>query len=198
MGRILDRVEAFALALGAPGLFLVTFLDSSFLSFPEVTDILLVIMVAEHESRLLLYAGSAVLGSLAGCLALYYVGKRGGEAIVRSRFSTSRVDKAVALIQRYGVMAVIIPSLLPPPAPFKIFVLLAGVARIPTPRFVLAIGIGRSIRYFTEGLLAVWYGDAALELMRTNGRALALATIGVLVVGLAAYLLWTRRKAPSD
>ena len=69
-------------------------------------------------------------------------------------------------------MAVLIPSLLPPPAPFKIFVLLAGVAGISVPQFALAIAIGRGIRYFAEGLLAVWYGDRAMEFIaRTGGRS---------------------------
>ena len=73
---------------------------------------------------------TATLGSLAGCLVLYYIGRKGGEALVRKRFTGDKVERAMARLQRYGVMAVLIPSLLPPPAPFKIFVLLAGVAGI--------------------------------------------------------------------
>ena len=118
-----------ALALGAPGLFLVAFLDSSFLSLPEVADLLVVWMVTRTRRAMLLYVVSATLGSLAGCLVLYYIGRKGGEAFVDSGSAGQRRAHAGRL-QRYGVMAVLIPSLLPPPAPFKIFVLLAGVADI--------------------------------------------------------------------
>jgi len=194
MSRFVDWLQASALALGAPGLLLVAFLDSSFLSLPEINDLLLVWMVVEHKSRMVLYASSATLGSIAGCLVLYYLGRKGGDSTVRQRFSSARVDRAIALVQRYGVMAVLIPSLLPPPAPFKIFVLLAGVARISVWRFVFAIGLGRGIRYFGEGYLALRYGDQAIEFLRVHGRTITLAILGLLLAGLAAYLLWAKRR----
>jgi uncharacterized membrane protein YdjX (TVP38/TMEM64 family) len=93
---------------------------------------------------------------------LYSLGRKGGDALVRKRFHSATVDKAMAAFRRYGIMAVLIPSILPPPAPFKIFVLLAGVAGIGAWRFATAIVIGRGARYLTEGLLAVWYGERAL------------------------------------
>jgi membrane protein YqaA with SNARE-associated domain len=165
MGRIgdwlaatVDWIQAFALGLGAPGLFIVAFLDSSILSLPEVNDLLLVFMVTQHKARMPLYAAASTLGSVAGCLFLYYIGRRGGHALVKRRFQSNAVDHALAAVQRYGVMAVIVPSLLPPPAPFKIFVLLAGIAGISATRFSVAVAIGRGARYFGEGLLALWYG----------------------------------------
>jgi membrane protein YqaA with SNARE-associated domain len=198
MRRILDWVQTVALGLGAPGLFIVAFLDSSFLSLPEINDLLLVWMVTQHKSRMILYATSATLGSIAGCLVLYYVGRKGGDALVRRRFHSATVDRAVATVQRYGVMAVLIPSLLPPPAPFKIFVLLAGVARINVTRFAIAIGIGRGIRYFGEGLLALWYGDQALEFIHANSRTVALSAVGLLAAGLAGYVIWSKARAQKS
>ena len=103
-----------------------------------------------------LYALSATLGSLLGCFILYYIGRRGGDAFVRRRLGAARVDRAVGAFNRYGVLAILIPALLPPPAPFKVFVILAGLAGIGTSRFLVAIAIGRGIRYFGEGALAVW------------------------------------------
>jgi membrane protein YqaA with SNARE-associated domain len=181
--------------LGAPGLFLVTFLDSSFLSFPDVTELLLVWMVVEHRARTALYVVSALAGSIAGCLALFAVGKKGGEALVRSRFDTARVDRALASVRRHGLMAVVVPSLLPPPMPFKIFVLLAGVAEIRTMPFVLAIALGRGIRYGGVALLALRYGDRALEFIHANGRAASLALAAVALAGLTGYLVWTKAEA---
>lgn len=196
MRTFADGIQSFALALGAPGLFIVAFLDSSFLSLPEINDLLLVWMVTRQKSRMVLYAAASTLGSIAGCLALYYIGRRGGDALVRRKFSSDRVDRALTIVRRYGVMSVLIPSLLPPPAPFKIFVLLAGVAGIKVSRFTTAIAIGRGLRYFGEGLLAVRYGDQAIAYMHENRGTVTLTLVGVLLAGVVGYILW--RKAQGS
>ena len=195
MGRFVARVEALALALGAPGLFLVALLDSSVLSLPEIADLLVIWMVVQHKERLVLYAFSATAGSICGCLALYYIGRKGGDALVRKRFHSDSVDRALAAFQRFGVMAVLIPSILPPPAPFKIFVLLAGVARIGVAQFTIAIAIGRGARYFTEGLLALWYGERAIAYIHDNAATVSLWGVGLLGAALAGYILWGRIRA---
>src|SRR5918997_1647701 len=169
MARITAWIEAFALSVGGPGLFIIAFLDSSFLSFPEVNDLLIVLMVVNHPERMLFYATMATLGSIAGCLALYFVGRKGGEALLRKRFSGGNVERASNLMRKYGAMALIVPALLPPPAPFKIFVLMGGVAKIPLATFIWAIGLGRGVRYFGEGILAVMYGRPALDFIHENG-----------------------------
>jgi membrane protein YqaA with SNARE-associated domain len=197
MRGFVDRVQALALAMGAPGLFVVALLDSSFLSLPEIADLLVVWMVVQHKERLVVYAASATLGSILGCLALYYVGVKGGEALVRKRFHSATVDRALASFRRFGIMAVLIPSVLPPPAPFKIFVLVSGVARIPVTNFVVAVAIGRGMRYFVEGLLAVWYGERAMVFIRENGTPVAIGIVTLLLVGLAAYILWSKARAAS-
>src|SRR5439155_9020865 len=118
MRRIVRRLSALALAIGAPGLFLVALIDSSFLPLPEFVDVLVVWMVVRHKFRLLLYVASATAGSLAGCLIVYYLGRKGGEALARRRFAASVVDRAAAVIRRHGIMAVLVTSILPPPTPF--------------------------------------------------------------------------------
>jgi membrane protein YqaA with SNARE-associated domain len=190
MGRVVAWVQTLAVAMGAPGLFAVAFLDSSILSLPEIADLLVVWMVVQHKERLVLYACFATLGSVAGCLLLYYIGRKGGDALVRKRFRSDRVDQTLASFQRHGVMTVLIPSILPPPAPFKIFVLLAGVARIGVGEFATAIAIGRGARYFGEGLLAVWYGDRAMAFIRDNGRAASLWMVATVAVAFLGYILW--------
>src|SRR6266851_9761173 len=194
MGRFVNRVQALALALGAPGLFLVAFLDSSILSLPEIADLLVIWMVTQHPARLVLYAVSATAGSIVGCLLLYYLGRKGGHALVRKRFSNDSVERALAAFRRHGIMAVLIPSILPPPAPFKIFVLLAGVADISVKRFTIAIAIGRGVRYFVEGLVAVWYGERAIAFIHAHGTAASLWAVGLLLAGLAGYVLWTTAR----
>jgi membrane protein YqaA with SNARE-associated domain len=194
MGTFVQRVQTLALAFGAPGLFAVAFLDSSILSLPEIADLLVVWMVIQHKPRFILYAASATIGSICGCLLLYYLGYKGEESLVRKRFNPVSVDRTLAQFRRYGVMAVLVPSLLPPPAPFKIFVLLAGVAGIPVRQFVAAIAIGRGIRYFGEGLLALWYGDRAIAFLRENRSVVMLFLAAGVVVAFLAYLVWTRTR----
>ena len=194
MGRIVDRIRVIALALGAPGLFVIAFLDSSFLSLPEIADLMVVYMVTHHKPRMVIYAISATLGSIAGCLVMYYIGKKGGDALVSKRFTTRNIERAKASFQRHGVMTVLVPSLLPPPAPFKIFVLLAGVAHIDVRKFVFAVALGRGVRYLALGLLAVEYGDRALAYMHDNGLKVSLIAVGLLLAGFAGYLIWSKAE----
>ncbi len=196
MSRIVLWLQNFALQLGGPGLFLIAFLDSSFLSLPEINDILIVWMVTRHKERMVLYASMATLGSIAGCLVLYYLGRKGGEALVRRRFNEKQVEWAFGLFRRYGVMAIIIPALLPPPAPFKVFVLLAGIAGVSPMAFTLSIAVGRGVRYFGEGLLAVWYGDLAIDYIRRNGPRISLALAMAVLLGGIAYFTWRRMRRP--
>ena len=197
MARITAWIEGFALSVGAPGLFIIAFLDSSFLSFPEVNDLLIVLLVINHPERMVLYAAMATLGSIAGCLALYFVGRKGGEALLRKRFKGGTVERAAALMRRYGAMALIVPALLPPPAPFKIFVLMGGVAQIPLPTFIWAIALGRGVRYFGEGILAVMYGKQALDYIHENGRIVGLILGVAVLAGGIVYYVWKRRTAPQ-
>jgi len=194
MGRFVQRIQALAMSMGAPGIFLVAFLDSSILSLPEIADLLIIYMVTKRPSLFLLYVGSATIGSLVGCLVLYFIGKKGGAALVHKRFDSAAVGRTLDAFRRHGVMAVLVPSILPPPAPFKPFVLLAGVADISVGRFTAAILIGRGARYSLEGLLALWYGERALAFMRDHGIQVAIAAIALLVVGFLVYLYWPRRR----
>jgi len=181
-------------AFGGPGLFAIAFLDSSFLSLPEICDLLVVTFVMQHKERLIYYVLMTTLGSIAGCLVIYAIGRKGGEALLRKQFSAGRVERSMNTFRRYGLLAILVPSILPPPAPFKIFILLAGVARVRAGTFVLAILIGRGSRYFIEGLLAVWYGDRALDYLRHNARPAGLVVSGVILLGGIAYILWSRHR----
>jgi membrane protein YqaA with SNARE-associated domain len=194
MKRLAGWIEAYAVAWGGPGLFVIGYLDSSFLSFPEVNDLLVMGMAMRHHGLLIYYSLMATLGSLAGCLTLYYIAKAGGEAFVRKRFREHHVDRALVLAQKYGLLIVMVPALLPPPMPFKIFILIAGVAEIPVWQFTVAVFVARFIRYFGEGMLAVWYGDAAFAFLRANAGRIGLAlSIVVIVIG-AIVILLRRRK----
>lgn len=197
MKPVLEWIQTVALGIGGGGLFLVALLDSSVLSLPEVADLLLIAAVIEHPTRLVYYAAMATAGSIVGCSSLYWLSSKGGEALLRKRVRAHRVDRALGIFRRFGLLALLVPAVLPPPAPFKIFVLLAGVAGVPYWRFVLAILIGRGTRYFGEGLLAVWYGQRAVTFLETNGRIIAVGIATLIVVGGAGLWLWRSRRQPQ-
>jgi membrane protein YqaA with SNARE-associated domain len=198
MQRFVDWIQAFALSLGGPGLFVISFLDSSFLSFPEVCDVLIVWLTVQHKERMLFYALMCTLGSVAGCFALFTVGRRGGEAFLKRRFKAGHIERAMAAFRRFGMLAVIVPSLLPPPMPFKIFVLAAGVAKVSPVNFIIAASIGRGIRYFGEGLLAYWYGERAIRFLAENSRVAGIVLAVLIVTGAVAWFWWKRWRAGSQ
>ncbi len=193
MEGFVEWVQGFAMSLGGPGLFFVAFLDSSFLSLPEINDILVIWMVTQRKELMLYYVAMATCGSMTGCLTLYAVGRKGGEALLRRRFSKAGLDRAFARFNRYGIFALLVPALLPPPAPFKVFVLMGGVARMPLTSFVLAIGLGRGARYLIEGVLAVRYGDQAIEFVREHGKPISLILVLIVLVAGGTYVFWQRR-----
>ncbi|MBM3779651.1 MAG: hypothetical protein FJW23_15670 [Acidimicrobiia bacterium] len=194
MSTFIASLHAFALKIGGVGLAGVAFLDSSFLSLPQVNDLLVVLLVVSRKPLMPYYAAMATLGSIGGCYVLYRLADRGGEAFLRRRVSLSRVEPVLAAYRKHGVLALMVPALLPPPAPFKLFVLLAGVAGVRPGKFVLAICVARGARYLIIGTLAVLYGDQALELMRTHGREVALGLIGtILSIALVVWAVQRRR-----
>lgn len=193
MSGVLTTIQEWASELGGVGLFIIALLDSSFLSFPQVNDLLIIVLSTKYPERMPYYAGMTTMGSLLGCFLLYGVARRGGEVFLRKRLKGRYVDRAITLYQRHGLLAVVVPALLPPPVPFKVFVLLAGAAAVSPIRFAIAVGIGRGIRYFGQGYLAVRYGEQAAEFMRAHGTAIGIGlAVTALAVGTAVFFLRRR------
>ncbi len=193
MKSFITWLYAFALGLGGPGLFAIAALDSSFVSLPQINDLLVVLMVTQNKAWMPYYAFMATAGSVVGCYAIYYLSRRGGDAFLRKRLKAGRLERTLALYERHGLLALMIPALLPPPAPFKLFVLAAGLAKVKPLHFVAAIAVARGARYLALGVLAIYYGDAAMELMRTRGRDVALALVALIVVAAVTWWLIQRR-----
>ena len=143
------------------------------------------------------FALLTTLGSVIGCALLYAVGRKGGEALLRKTFADERIAKVQRWYQRHGILAVIIPSLLPPPTPFKIFVLSAGTFGISWPKFITAVVIGRGIRYFSEGILAVMYGPSAIEFVHNNYGKIGLVIAIVIVISAVIFFSYGRHRVPS-
>lgn len=187
-------LEETLLPYGGIGLMLLAICDSSFLSLPEVNDILLMTFSIDSPERMIWFASLTTLGSVIGCAMLYSVGRKGGEAFLQKRFSGERLERVRNWYGKYGVLAVIIPSLLPPPTPFKIFVLSAGTFGISWPRFIFAVAFGRSIRYFSEAILAVVYGAAAIAFVQNNYGKIGIGLSLTIVVSAALFVLYRRRS----
>lgn len=160
--------------MGAGGLFAVSFLDSSVLSFPFVTDAIVIDLSVQHPSRMPLYATMATIGSLAGCIWLFYLAKKGGEAYFRKHAGV-HAGRTKRWVDRNAFVTMFISSILPPPLPlFKIVVLAEGVFQVELHTFALALLCGRGVRFFAEGILAVHYGPTVLVFLETHKLAFAI------------------------
>jgi membrane protein YqaA with SNARE-associated domain len=180
-----QKIILFAGSLGAPGLFLISFLDSSVLSFPVINDLLLIDLAINRPARMPFYALAASIGSVLGCVLLYYIARRGGEAFFQKNAGVH--GPAVRQwVKQNGFAGMLMAALLPPPTPFKIFVFAAGVFEVPITSFALAITIARLLRYFTVGFLAVRFGQQALPYLAQHKL---LVGIGAVVFVAASYLL---------
>lgn len=187
--------------LGPFGVFLVAFVDSSFISIPEINDIIVITAAARHPETAWIYVLMATLGSLAGCAVLWALGRRGGEAFLVKRFGAERVEKTRQAFRRWDVLALALPAILPPPMPFKIFVLSAGVFGYPWRRFAITLLVARGLRYTVWALGGVIYGDEALAALRRtdlwfsrNLAAVVAVTVAVTLAGVGLWMLRRRRR----
>ncbi len=194
--RLVEAVRGLGSFTGGLGLFVVAFFDSSLLSLPEINDLLLIYFGARFPTHAYYYALMTVLGSALGASLLYWLARWKGYGFLKNKFSDGKIDSVFRLFARYGALAVAVPAILPPPFPFKIFVLSAGVLGLSFRRFLLAILLGRCFRYFGEAFLAVRYGDAAFVYLRDNASAVLVGTLLVFAIAFAIFLLLQRRRSP--
>ena len=180
----LTKLSHWLVSFGPLGLLAIAFLDSLFIPMPGGVDAVLLLLAASRPSWMLIYVAAATIGSTAGCVGLYRISQRAGHRAL-ARFSESKQKRVKNLIDRYDVLSVLVASLLPPPFPFKLFVVSAGVFRLNLLRFTVAVAAGRTFRYLLEGYLAARYGEHAKELLARYypaiGIGLALLIIAVFV-----------------
>src|SRR5439155_18364743 len=186
------------LPYGSFGLMFLAMCDSSFVSLHEVNDLLLMTFTINDPAGMVKYTLLTILGSVIGCALLYSVGRKGGDAFLRKSFADERLAKVQSWYQRHGVLAVIVPSLLPPPTPFKLFVLSAGTFGISWPKFLIAVVIGRGIRYFSEGILALLYGPAAIQFVQNNYGKIGLGLAVLIVASAGIFFFLTRRRVRNS
>ena len=192
-----QKIIAFAGGLGAPGLFLISFLDSSVLTFPVINDLLLVELSVRHPGKMPFYAVMAMLGSVAGCVLLFYIAEKGGEAL----FHKHAGDRAQAIhswVVENGFGGMLIAALLPPPTPFKVFVVAAGVFEVPLVSFTSAVALARAVRYFGIGYLSIRYGREALPYLVHHKVMVTVFLIGFALVSYLLSRVILRHGPPAD
>jgi membrane protein YqaA with SNARE-associated domain len=181
--------------VAGPAMILIGALDSSLLSLPEVNDYLVVARCYTHPRAAFFFPMFAAIGSVLGCLLLYTILRRGGQAVLHRRFRVEHVQRVERAYARFGILALAVPALLPPPMPFKIFVATAGALQFPRRRFLLTILLARSLRYYTEGTLAVFYGERVVRFLKDNGIIIISVVTGICLIALAIYLLSGKGRA---
>lgn len=194
-----DFIVGVPIYVAGPAMVVIGALDSSLLSLPEINDYLVVARCYSDPKAVFYFPLFAAAGSVIGCTLLYTIMRRGGQAVMRRRFKAENIERVERAYARFGFLALAIPALLPPPMPFKIFVATAGALEYPRWRFVVTIMLARSLRYYVEGALAVFYGEQVIDFLRHNGL-LMLSVVGAIVlVGVAAFLLKRRfgKSAPG-
>ena len=189
----LTSVREFLIPFGAAGLFAIALLDSALIPLPGGPDAVMLLLSAQAPARMPFYALGATAGSVVGCLILYYISKRAGRSALE-KFSEEKRARVKALVDKYDVLSVLVASVLPPPFPFKLFVITAGVFRLSVARFTIAVAAGRAFRFFLEGFVAVRYGDKAGKFLEENYPAVGLGVAALVVLIFVARGLLRRGK----
>jgi membrane protein YqaA with SNARE-associated domain len=192
--HILVRYTAFLWALLKPlgiwGVFVISAIDGSFLGLPM--DAVVASYVYQDRSRFLLYVVLASAGSAVGSIVLYVIGYLGGEALLRRRLSPERFEKIHRSFDRHEFWALMFPAMLPPPTPFKLFVLAAAGFEMNFGHFLLAIFLGRFVRFLILAVLTLRYGQGVVEVVGHLFRTHLHLTLGV--IGAAIVIAWLLRQ----
>ena len=192
----LGRLSEYLITYGAFGLFIVALLDSTFVPLPSSADALMLVLSTAHPNWMLLYAFMATAGSALGCWILYLISRRAG-ARALNRFSERKQRRVKHLIERYDMIAVLVATLLPPPFPFKLFVVTAGVFRFSLLRFMLAIIVGRAFRFLLEGYFAVRYGAEAKQILAKYYPWIGLGLVAAILLFVIVKRILKRGQADA-
>ncbi len=190
----LGKASEYLVTWGPFGLFTIALLDSAMVPLPGGADAVMILLTTARPSWMIIYAASATVGSVIGCVILYYISRRAGRRAL-NRFSERKQARVKELIDRYDVLSVIVASILPPPFPFKLFVISAGVFRLNVWRFAAAIAAGRAFRFLLEGYLAARYGEQAKELLARYYPYVGLGLAALIIALFVMKSFWRKRSA---
>ena len=184
---------------GGVGLFAMSFLDSSFIPFPGVNDLALIVLASQHPARAPFYALMSAVGSVLGCYVLYGIA-RGAEELAEGKSPSRKGSRVRRWLERNDFVTMLVICLLPPPAPLKISVITAGALRMNALHFGIALLVGRSLRYAAEAWLGARYGAQGEAYLKKNLGWVSLVTILLVIVLTLLSRWWKRRRAaaPED
>lgn len=182
---------------GGWGLLGISFVDSSFGVLPSANDLLLIHLSSQHPRRALLYALASTVGSVAGAYVIYGLA-RGGARFLRRWQSSAAMTRAHAWLERNEFVSILVMSLLPPPAPFKVFLIAAGALRVNAARFGVALLVGRGLRFVSEALLGARYGAQAEAYLKAHLVWASLVAVGLVVAITVLHRRLARRPAQAS
>jgi len=179
---------------GVWGLFSISFLDSSFVPLPVFNDLALILLASQHPSRAPIYALGSTAGSVLGCYVLFAISRRGGKYLWR-KATPRAVARAERWLGRNDFVALLVASLLPPPAPLKIFVLTAGVLQVNSLHFIAAMLVGRGLRFAADAWLGARYGAQAEAYLKANLGWVSITAVALVLGVTLVYRAWRRRAS---
>ncbi|HUK89394.1 MAG TPA: VTT domain-containing protein [Blastocatellia bacterium] len=193
IGGLSKSLSEWLTALGPVGIFGISLIDSALVPLPTGPDLSLIVLSALNPARMPLYVFLATLGSAIGSTGLYMAARQAGMRALKT-VNPERRQRIEGLLGRYDLLAVIVPAILPPPFPFKLFVLSAGAFKLKAIRFMIAIVIGRTVRFLIEGILAIEFGKDADLIIRRQGPKVLAATVAILLAVFAIRFFRSRMR----
>jgi membrane protein YqaA with SNARE-associated domain len=191
------NLKAALIGFGALGIFLIALMDAAFIPMPGGPDVVVISLSIATPALMPLYVFAAMAGSTLGSLILYFVGVKGGEAVLK-KFSEEKRNKVQKALDKYDIWAMLVAAVMPPPFPFKIFVLSAGAFKMKLWRFVLAMILGRGFRFILEGYLAVRYGEQATEILKHNGGKIGLGVAALVLIIFVVKMILDRKNTSRE
>jgi membrane protein YqaA with SNARE-associated domain len=197
IGGAMKWLQAVLIGFGALGIFTIALLDAAFIPLPGGPDVVVMTLAHHNHAMAPVYVIAAIIGSTVGSLVLYFIARKGGQAALR-KFSPKKLARVEDLINRYDIWALLLAAVLPPPFPFKIFVLSAGAFRMKLWRFITAMVIGRGIRFILEGWMAVNYGEQATDIFKQHYSKIGLGLAAAIVIIFVFNSLLKRRHLNDE
>lgn len=183
------------LKLGFWGAGAVAILDSS--TIPVPMDAILAIYIWKDQGHFWLYAIMAAAGSAVGGLLPYGLGRAGGELFLLKRINRERFEAMRNRFERQEFWAMAIPSMLPPPTPWKAFVFAAGVFEMRVALFMLAVFTGRLIRWLVLSTLVIKLGPGAVQVVEHHALTALAVVAGLAILGALGWWMKKRRRAET-
>ena len=192
---VAHNVRHWIAQLGGVGLIPLGLLDASLVPIPGSMDVLTIVLAARDSRLWFYYAGMATLGSVIGALVTFRLARKGGKEALKRKVSAARAERIIEIFSRWGFWSIAIAALLPPPVPMVPFVIAAGATQYSTEKFLLALTLGRMIRYSLLALLAARYGRQIINFIVHPAHPTLYVAFGVaVIVGVIAFVVLSARK----